>query len=405
MGTPNYMSPEQTIDAASVNDRADSWSVGVMLFELASGRTPYVASSSQEIFTLTISQPAPPLLSVAPKAPPRLAALVDRCLSREAASRPDVRTIAQELDAIFPAVVATATPPKAARSSSLLWIGCVAAAAATVLGGGGLGAYLVVRARDEARAEARRAAEESLARSQRLAAGQLSVPGAGVVPPVVTSPSRPTPADAVRMLGPSRVPLPLDAPIRPTPNGPLVIQIVSDLQCGACPRFVPLVANRLETQFPNAIRFAMRHYPVPMNDRAMQAWEAALEVRAQGGDAAYWRFYDAILTQSQAAQSGGRNDWDLSESALATTASAVGGIDSARVIAALRDRRHVPRIEQDIDALDRFAGGERWSYGQRYGIPTFIIHGTVCWPGNQLDLFRAVEQALQGRTPQPCSYQ
>ena len=62
VGTPMYMSPEQTLDAA-VGPRADLYSLGVMMYEMLSGRPPFVHEGRIALMFSHVHQPPPPLLS------------------------------------------------------------------------------------------------------------------------------------------------------------------------------------------------------------------------------------------------------------------------------------------------------------------------------------------------------
>lgn len=60
VGTPNYMSPEQ-ISGSDIDGRSDLYSLGVMFYELLSGRTPFNGDSPIAVMMAHLTQPAPPL--------------------------------------------------------------------------------------------------------------------------------------------------------------------------------------------------------------------------------------------------------------------------------------------------------------------------------------------------------
>src|SRR6266446_2106974 len=82
IGTAAFMSPEQASGDA-VDARSDIYSLGVVAYYALSGRLPFQATTEEGFLTHHIADPAPPLASVAPFVPPRLAHIVDRCLAKE----------------------------------------------------------------------------------------------------------------------------------------------------------------------------------------------------------------------------------------------------------------------------------------------------------------------------------
>ena len=66
MGTPGYMSPEQIKNAKGVDARSDLWSVGVMLFEMMTGKEVFPADNEFARLTAVLTQPVPLISSVAP---------------------------------------------------------------------------------------------------------------------------------------------------------------------------------------------------------------------------------------------------------------------------------------------------------------------------------------------------
>jgi eukaryotic-like serine/threonine-protein kinase len=86
LGTAAYMAPEQ-VRGETIDGRADLFSVGATLFRLLAMRRIHEVTSEADLFIKMGTEPAPPLLSVAPKVDPDLAAIVDRSLAFKAASR------------------------------------------------------------------------------------------------------------------------------------------------------------------------------------------------------------------------------------------------------------------------------------------------------------------------------
>jgi serine/threonine-protein kinase len=87
MGSPLYMSPEQMRSAKEVNSQTDIWALGVILFELITGKQPFVAESLPELFHRVGSEPPPPLRGFRPEVPAALEAVISRCLEKERQKR------------------------------------------------------------------------------------------------------------------------------------------------------------------------------------------------------------------------------------------------------------------------------------------------------------------------------
>jgi serine/threonine-protein kinase len=87
MGSPMYMAPEQMRSTRTVDARADIWALGVILYELISGRVPFEATTMPELCALVLTEPPPSLRERCPWVPPALAAAVERCLQKDPAQR------------------------------------------------------------------------------------------------------------------------------------------------------------------------------------------------------------------------------------------------------------------------------------------------------------------------------
>jgi eukaryotic-like serine/threonine-protein kinase len=87
MGTPLYMSPEQCKGAGVLDHRTDIYSLGVILFEMLSGRPPFNAEGVGELFAKHMLEDPPPVTDFVPSAPAHLAAAIMKSLAKDAAAR------------------------------------------------------------------------------------------------------------------------------------------------------------------------------------------------------------------------------------------------------------------------------------------------------------------------------
>jgi hypothetical protein len=89
VGTPSYMSPEQTGADGAIDARTDLYAVGVLLFELLAGRKPFASENVGELLLMHRERPAPLLRTAAPDGgfSAALEAVVDKALSKFADDR------------------------------------------------------------------------------------------------------------------------------------------------------------------------------------------------------------------------------------------------------------------------------------------------------------------------------
>ena len=88
IGTPAYMAPEQAAGDADTDHRADIYSFGAMAYELLAGEPLFQATSAARLIAAHMTEAPRDLLALRPDLPPQLAALVMRCLAKEAVDRP-----------------------------------------------------------------------------------------------------------------------------------------------------------------------------------------------------------------------------------------------------------------------------------------------------------------------------
>ena len=117
LGTVAYMSPEQA-RGEEVDHRADLWCLGVVLYEMVTGRPPFRADENQAlIFSILNDEPDPPT-AVRSGVPIELERLIARCLEKEPGARyqtaadleSDLRRVLGKTDSLLEATVAMSRP-------------------------------------------------------------------------------------------------------------------------------------------------------------------------------------------------------------------------------------------------------------------------------------------------------
>ena len=114
LGTPAYMSPEQAAGDERTDNRADIYALGVVAYEMLAGRNPFAGRSPQATLAAHMTETPAPVEQARQATPPALAQLVNKCLAKSAADRPQsAQEVVHALDAL---VTPTGTNPLAAAS-------------------------------------------------------------------------------------------------------------------------------------------------------------------------------------------------------------------------------------------------------------------------------------------------
>jgi Tol biopolymer transport system component/tRNA A-37 threonylcarbamoyl transferase component Bud32 len=104
LGTPSYMSPEQAAADPHIDHRADLYAVGVVAYEMLTGRTPFLGTTPQMILSAHIADTPEPVTKYREAVPPALEQVVMKCLEKKAADR------WQSAEELLPQLEALATP-------------------------------------------------------------------------------------------------------------------------------------------------------------------------------------------------------------------------------------------------------------------------------------------------------
>ena len=147
VGTIAYMSPEQA-EGRPVDARSDLFSLGVMLFEMATGRRPFGGDTGISVITAILRDTPPSLSDVKPGLPLEFARIVRRCLQKEPDRRYqsalDLRNALEELKQesdsgmlAAGALTSAAPPPRRRRAA-------VAVGVAGLVAGAGAAGWLVL---------------------------------------------------------------------------------------------------------------------------------------------------------------------------------------------------------------------------------------------------------------------
>jgi serine/threonine protein kinase len=86
-GTASYMAPEQIKDSKHVDGRADLYAIGIMLYELITGRPPFTGETTMSVAVKHLNETAPPLSTIRANVPPVLERIVHRLLEKDPAAR------------------------------------------------------------------------------------------------------------------------------------------------------------------------------------------------------------------------------------------------------------------------------------------------------------------------------
>ena len=87
IGTPEYMAPEQGIGASTIDNRADIYSLGIVLYEMITGRKPYIADTPMAVVLKQMTDPLPHPSEFVPDLPESVEQILFKALAKEPENR------------------------------------------------------------------------------------------------------------------------------------------------------------------------------------------------------------------------------------------------------------------------------------------------------------------------------
>jgi eukaryotic-like serine/threonine-protein kinase len=251
IGTPAYMSPEQCRGAKEIDHRTDVYSLGVMGYQMLTGRLPFEAEAFGELLLKHMTEKPPPAAAVDASVPAAISDVIARALEKEPERRPTVDEIVAVMEGTGTVNHLLVTGGRAGGTLAMPVSGPGAswgsrgttAGAHTTLGASAseLGAGLAARTGRRIRIAAAVAGVAAVVAGAMVLVARRSAVPATPLPRVVASTSRP-PADpaAVTATGPL---VPVTPPAVPRPTAVVGITVRTDPEAARLEIDGQLVSN------------------------------------------------------------------------------------------------------------------------------------------------------------------
>ncbi len=148
-------------------------------------------------------------------------------------------------------------------------------------------------------------------------------------------------------------------------NAAVTVIEFSDFQCPFCSRAADTITE-LKKKYGSKVRFAFKHFPLPMHNNAKPASEASMCVNEQSTDK-FWKYHDKLF----------KNQDKLDSASLEKYAKEIGA-DLKKYTDCMSAKKYKTAVEKDLE------------YGEKIGVrstPTFFVNGQLLSGALPLDSF------------------
>jgi protein-disulfide isomerase len=159
------------------------------------------------------------------------------------------------------------------------------------------------------------------------------------------------------------------SPVLGNPNALVTLVEFSDYQCPFCARVEPTL-KALVGKYGDKLRIVWKNSPLPFHQWAEPAAEAALEVRAEKGNPAFWQMHDAIFASQSTL-----------EPSVLVKLGAASGARAEKVKSAIEAHTYLRDIEADLDVAEDFEAD---------GTPHFFLNGRRLVGAQPREKFEAI---------------
>jgi serine/threonine protein kinase/class 3 adenylate cyclase len=118
LGTVSNMSPEQAL-GHDVDEKADVFSLGIVVYEMVTGKNPFLGPSAQATMARILNQEPELASEVNPSVPPELESLIHLCLRKDPKQRPSSKQVTSELKRILASLSARELAPEPLGSQTI----------------------------------------------------------------------------------------------------------------------------------------------------------------------------------------------------------------------------------------------------------------------------------------------